>query len=102
MPKSQNSVGDMIREDIMKPSDLSTSYVAKLTGISLERIEAILEGSPIAAEEDLRLGRVFGLSEGYFMRVEMSQQLREASWGNRTALKALKRFRVRTKKPKAT
>ena len=73
------SVADFLREELMQPLNLTQTAVAKAAGIPLARLNQILLGKRgITAETDLRLCRLFGLSDGYFMRWQLSQELAQA------------------------
>jgi len=72
-------VSDFLRDDLMAPLALSQTAVAKAAGIPLARINQILLGKrSISAETDLRLCRLFGLSDGYFLRWQTTQDLAAA------------------------
>jgi len=74
--------GDILREDFLIGSEISAAEVAEGTGISLERIEALIACKlDIDADLDLRLGRYFGMSEGYFLRLQNSYDLEEVHRG---------------------
>lgn len=58
---------------------LSAYRLAKDIHVPLTRITAILQGQRgITADTGLRLDRYFGLSEGYWMRIQLECDLREA------------------------
>ena len=73
------SVADFLREELMEPLGLTQTAVAKAAGIPLARLNQILMGKrSITAETDLRLCRLFALSDGYFMRWQLTQELAQA------------------------
>lgn len=58
---------------------LTVYRLAKLTKIPPQRLTAIVhERRGVTADTDLRLCRFFGLSEGYWMRVQVDYELRKA------------------------
>jgi addiction module HigA family antidote len=72
--------GEMLREEFLKPMDLTAYRLAKDIGVPLTRVSAILAGKrAITADTGLRLDRYFGLSEGWWFRLETECQLRELS-----------------------
>lgn len=72
-------VADFLRDELMAPLGLTQTAVAKAAGIPLARLNQILLGKRgISAETDLRLCRLFGLSDGYFLRWQTDQDLAEA------------------------
>jgi antitoxin HigA-1 len=80
MPKLPHpTVSDFLRDELMGPLGLTQTAVAKAAGIPLARLNQILLGKrSISAETDLRLCRLFGLSDGYFLRWQTSQELAQA------------------------
>ena len=70
--------GDILREDFLIGSEIPIAEVARATGIALADLEAVLEGrAPVTAEIDLRLGRYFGMSEGFFLGLQDDYDLEE-------------------------
>ncbi|MFH1497338.1 MAG: HigA family addiction module antitoxin [Verrucomicrobiota bacterium] len=71
--------GEILREDFLKPMNISAYRLAKDIHVPLTRITAILQGQRgITADTGLRLDRYFGLSEGYWMRIQLECELRDA------------------------
>ena len=63
--------GKILLEEFMKPHKLSQNALAKTIGVACSRITDIVNGRRgITADTDLRLTRLFGLSEGYFLRIQ--------------------------------
>ena len=63
--------GEMLVEEFIKPLGLTQTHLAEETGIPLARINQIcLHKRGITADTDLRLSRYFGLSEGWWLRVQ--------------------------------
>ena len=70
--------GDILREDFLIGSEISRSEVSEGTGIAPETLVALLNGRiSVDADIDLRLGRYFGVSEGFFLRLQNSYDLEE-------------------------
>ena len=64
-------VGKILLEEFMEPYKLSQNALAKAIGVAPSRITDIVNGRRgITADTDLRLTRLFGLSEGYFLRIQ--------------------------------
>jgi addiction module HigA family antidote len=64
-------IGKILFEEFLEPYNLSQNALAKAIGVSPSRITDIVNGHRgITADTDLRLTRLFGLSEGYFMRIQ--------------------------------
>ena len=70
--------GDILREDFLIGSEIPIAEVSGATGVPVDRIEALLACKiDIDADLDLRLGRYFGMSEGFFLRLQNSYDLEE-------------------------
>ena len=64
-------IGKILYEEFMKPYKLSQNALAKAIGVAPSRITDIVNGRRgITADTDLRLTRLFDLSEGYFLRLQ--------------------------------
>lgn len=73
------TAGEILGEDFLKPMAISAYRLAKDIHVPLTRITAILQGRRgITADTGLRLDRYFGLSEGYWMRIQLDCDLRDA------------------------
>ena len=70
--------GDMLREDFLIGSEIPLDEVATGAGIDAARLSSLVGGAiPVDADLDLRLGRYFGMSEGFFLRLQNSYDLEE-------------------------
>lgn len=70
--------GAILRLDFLIGAEIPIAEVAEGTGLSVERIEALLaEREPIDANTDLRLARYFGMSEGFFLGLQIDYDLEE-------------------------
>jgi addiction module HigA family antidote len=64
-------IGKILFEEFIEPYGLSQNALAKAIGVVPSRIADIVNGRRgITADTDLRLTRLFGLSEGYFLRLQ--------------------------------
>ena len=64
-------IGKILYEEFMEPYKLSQNALARAIGVAPSRITDIVNGRrSITADTDLRLSRLFGLSEGYFLRLQ--------------------------------
>ena len=71
--------GQMLVAEFLEPEDVSVTQLAVDIGVAPERIGAVINGlRPMDAELDLRLGRYFGMSEGFFLRLQARYELLEA------------------------
>ena len=63
--------GDILREDFLIGSDIPLAEVAQGAGIDIDVLRAIVASKQdIDAAVDARLTRYFGISEGYFLRLQ--------------------------------
>lgn len=63
--------GDILREDFLIGSEISFAEVADGTGIALDTLKEIVASKrDIDAAIDARLTRYFGMSEGFFLRLQ--------------------------------
>lgn len=73
MPELIESVtpGELLKEEFLEPLGLSQYRLAKEIGVPAQRIGQIILGKrSITADTDLRLCRFFGLTDGYWLRVQ--------------------------------
>ncbi|HUQ38372.1 MAG TPA: HigA family addiction module antitoxin [Aestuariivirga sp.] len=71
------TVGEILLEEFLKPLELSQNALARAVGVPPRRINEIVLGKrAVTADTDLRLTRYFKLSEGFFLRLQMSYDLR--------------------------
>jgi addiction module HigA family antidote len=71
--------GEMRKEEFLKPMELSPYRLARELRVPLTRIAAILAGKrAITADTGLRLDRYFGLSDGWWLRLQTECELRRA------------------------
>ncbi|MBO9713183.1 MAG: HigA family addiction module antidote protein [Sphingomonas sp.] len=71
--------GEMLKLEFLDPLEMSANDLAASIGVDAARIADVIEGRPtIDAELDLRLSRYFGMSEGFFLRLQNEYELLEA------------------------
>lgn len=65
------SPGEMLTEEFLKPLKMSNYRLAKELDVPAQRIGEICAGRrAITADTDLRLCRFFGLSDGWWLRLQ--------------------------------
>ncbi|MGB3288409.1 MAG: HigA family addiction module antitoxin [Burkholderiaceae bacterium] len=65
--------GELLQEEFLAPMGISQYRLAKEIGVSARRINEIVKGMrAVTADTDLRLCRFFGLSDGYWLRVQVA------------------------------
>jgi addiction module HigA family antidote len=71
--------GSILKHEFLDEIGLSQNQLAQAIGVPSNRIHAIVNGTRnITADTDLRLCRFFGLSEGYFLRLQNAFDTMEA------------------------
>jgi len=71
--------GEILKEEFLNEIGLSQNQLAHAIGVPPNRIHAIVNGTRnITADTDLRLSKYFGLSEGYFLRLQNAYDTLEA------------------------
>ena len=71
--------GDTIREDVLKPLEMSVNRLAKALGITAARLNEIVRGRRgITADTALRLARYLGTSPDFWMGLQLEYDLRVA------------------------
>jgi addiction module HigA family antidote len=76
---SNPHAGDILKYEFLEELNLSESDLAVAIAVPEAIIQNIVQGkSGMTADIDLRLSRYFGLSEGYFLRLQNAYELMEA------------------------
>jgi addiction module HigA family antidote len=71
--------GEILKEEFLKEIGMSQNQLAQAIGVPGNRIHAIVNGTRnVTGDTDLRLCRFFGLSEGYFLRLQNAYDTMEA------------------------
>jgi len=71
--------GDILKHELLDEIGISQNQLADALGIPRNRIHLIISGQrSVTADSDLRLCKFFGLSEGYFLRLQNHYDLLEA------------------------
>ncbi|WP_404406019.1 HigA family addiction module antitoxin [Pelagibacterium halotolerans] len=70
--------GEILLEEFLKPMNLSQNALARAVHVPPRRINEIVLGKrAMTADTDLRLARYFGMSEGFFLRLQADYDLME-------------------------
>jgi addiction module HigA family antidote len=71
--------GEILKQEFLDELQITSQALSLAIGVSLDNMKLIIRGkSSIKADIDLRLCRYFGLSEGYFLRLQNAYELMEA------------------------
>jgi addiction module HigA family antidote len=83
--------GEILLEDFLTPMSLSQTALARAIGVSPRRINEIVLGKrAVTADTDLRLARYFGVSDGFFLRLQADHDLMARRREIGAALKAIR------------
>jgi len=86
--------GEILKQEFLSEIGLSQNQLAQAIGVPGNRIHAIVNGlRDISADSDLRLCRFFGLSEGYFLRLQNAYDTLEAKRRIADQLTAIKPYK---------
>ena len=68
--------GEILLEEFLKPMEINSSKLAKDINVSLNTINQIIEGKQsINAEIALRLSKYFGLSERFWLNLQVKYDI---------------------------
>lgn len=71
--------GELLVSEFLEPLGMSSEALAAEIDIPVAQLREVIDGvRPMDAELDLRLGRYFRMSEGFFLRLQDDYELREA------------------------
>lgn len=87
--------GEILREDLLRPLELSPLAVAKACGVPRTRIERLSrEETAVTADTALRLARYFGTSAQFWLNLQTQFDLRVAEKQAGKTLKKIEPLRV--------
>ncbi|MHC5521260.1 HigA family addiction module antitoxin [Limosilactobacillus vaginalis] len=73
------TVGEILKEEFMEPLNISAYRVAKEIDVPTSRIQDILHNRrQITVDTSIRLGRLFGVSDRYFLNMQNDIDIRNA------------------------
>jgi addiction module HigA family antidote len=83
--------GEILASEFLQELGMSQNALATAIAVPANRIHAIVKGTrDITADTDLRLCRFFGLSEGFFLRLQNAYDMLEAKRRIAAALAKIK------------
>lgn len=90
------SPGEMLVEEFLVPLGMSNYRLAKEIRVPAQRIGEIIAGRrAITADTDLRLCKFFGLSEGWWLRLQSDHDTRKARAALAEELELIKPLRTK-------
>ena len=81
MPKLLTPIhpGEILREDVIKPLNMSVNQLAKSLAVDAARLNEIVRGRRgITADTALRLARYLGTSPEFWLKLQVNYELRVA------------------------
>lgn len=82
--------GEILAEEFMRPMDLSQNALARAIHVPPRRLNELVQGKrAVTVDTDLRLARYFGLSEGFFLGLQVDFDLMQRRRRIGTALKRI-------------
>ncbi|MEK1396319.1 HigA family addiction module antidote protein [Limosilactobacillus fermentum] len=73
------TISEILQQDFMAPADLSAYRLAKELHVPVSRIQDLLhDRRQVTVDTSVRLGRFFGVSDDYFLRLQNDIDLRNA------------------------
>ena len=82
--------GEVLLEEFLRPMGISKYRLALAIGVPESRINAVVKRRrAITADTDMRLCRFFGLSEGFWLRMQASHDLKLAKQTLESVLPAI-------------
>ena len=85
--------GEILKEEFLKEIGVSQNQLAQ-RGVPGNRIHAIVNGTrDITADTDLRLCKFFGLTDGYFLRLQNSYDTLDAKRRIASEVARIKRYK---------
>jgi antitoxin HigA-1 len=85
--------GEILKEEFLTEIGMSQNQLAHAIGVPGNRIHAINRTRAITGDTDLRLCKFFGLSEGYFLRLQNGYDTLEAKRRIAAQLAKIKPYR---------
>ena len=71
--------GELLVSEFMEPLGIDVPALADAIAVDAARLQAMIDGkNAVDGELDLRLGRYFRMSEGFFLRLQDCYELLEA------------------------
>jgi addiction module HigA family antidote len=91
--------GEILKEEFLAEIGMSQNQLAHAIGVPPNRIHDIVRGRrTITADTDLRLSRFFGLSEGYWLRLQNAYDLMEARRAAGAAIRRIQPYNAETER----
>lgn len=88
-------ISEILEKEFMKPLNLSAYALAKQIKVPTLRVQDILHSRrKITVDTSVRLGRIFGVSDRYFLNLQNDIDLRKAEKSNGDEYRLIKRYQL--------
>lgn len=88
------TVGEILKEEFMDPYHISAYFLANSIGVPVSRIQDILHNRRgVTLDTSIRLGKFFGLSERYFLNIQLDIDSRKIHIESRQSLEQIAPFK---------
>jgi len=88
-------ISEILKEEFMDPLNLSAYALAKRINVPTSRIQDILhDRRQITVDTSVRLGRFLGVSDRYFLNLQMDIEFRNAEEIKGSEYSQIKRYQV--------
>ncbi len=87
--------GDILKEEFLDPMKITAYHLAKEIFVDQTRISQIIKGKRrITADTALRLSKFFGMSEDFWINLQMTYDILEAKNRTKDILGKIKMFKA--------
>lgn len=88
------TVGEILKEEFMDPYHISAYFLANSIGVPVSRIQDIIhDRRSVTLDTSIRLGKFFGLSERYFLNIQLDIDSRKIHLENSQAIEKIVPFK---------
>lgn len=88
------TVGEILKEEFMDPYQISAYFLANSIGVPVSRIQDIIHNRrAVTLDTSIRLGRFFGLSERYFLNIQLDIDSRKIHLENSKSIERIVPFK---------
>jgi addiction module HigA family antidote len=88
--------GEILREEFLKPMGMSANELARSIHVPAPRInDIVLERRGITADTAVRLARFFGMSEEFWMNLQLQYEVRAARQRLRSTIRKIQPRRAK-------
>ena len=88
------TVGEILKEEFMQPYHISAYFLANSIDVPVSRIQDILHGRrAVTLDTSIRLGKFFGISERYFLNIQLDIDSRKIHQDSKNSLERIIPFK---------